>query len=117
MWTVDDKRRTYTEVDRARMNALRDAASYLRRHYDMREHTRATADHARALEDGFIDWYAVAGPLDTVLPRLRRLAALGLDFCHVVPGSTSMVRGVATGSLQALAREVIPALSDATPSA
>jgi hypothetical protein len=24
MWTVDDKRRTYTEVDRARMNALRD---------------------------------------------------------------------------------------------
>ena len=89
---------------------LRKVAAELRAHYDMRHHTRATAEHARSLEDEFIDWFAIAGPADVVVPRFERLAALGLDFVHVVPGSNEMRRDVAATVLQGLATEVIPKL-------
>ncbi len=92
---------------------LRDVAARLRRAYDMREHTRARAEHARALEDEFIDWFAAAGPIETVLPRFRRLAALGLDFCHVVPGSSELGRDVAATVLQRIAGEVVPLMHGA----
>ena len=91
---------------------LRDAATHLRAHYDMRDHTRATAEHARALEDAFIDWFAIAGPLETALARFRRLAALGLDFCHVVPGTAEIDREAAAAMLQAIAAEIVPALAE-----
>jgi len=87
---------------------LREVAAELRAHYDMRHHTRATAEHARALEDEFIDWFAIAGPAAAVVPRFERLAALGLDFVHVVPGSSEMERDVAATVLHGLATEVIP---------
>ncbi len=89
---------------------LRKVAAHLREHYDMRNHTRATAEHARALEDEFIDWFAIAGPVETAVPRFKQLAALGLDFCHVVPGSSEVRREVAATVLQAIATEVVPAL-------
>jgi 5,10-methylenetetrahydromethanopterin reductase len=89
---------------------LRAAAEHLRKHYDMAQHTRGEAEHARALEDQFIDWFAIVGPSDQVLQRFRRLTALGLDFCHVVPGSAETARDVTTGSLQTLASEIMPAL-------
>src|SRR5437867_3423465 len=78
-------------------------------------HARAAARAAGrdpgALRYGaFVDWFAIAGPPDVARERFRRLAALGLDFCHVIPGSTGMPREVATGSLQRLGREVMPTL-------
>jgi 5,10-methylenetetrahydromethanopterin reductase len=87
---------------------LQQVAAHLRERYDMRDHTRAKAEHARALEDEFIDWFAIAGPVETALPRFERLAALGLDFCHVVPGSNEMRREVAATVLQLIATRVIP---------
>ena len=93
---------------------LREVAARLRTHYDMRVHTRAKADHARALEDAFIDWFAIAGPLEIALPRFQRLAALGLDFCHVVPGSGELRRDVAATILQSIATEVLPVLTPRT---
>ncbi len=90
---------------------LRDVAVRLREGYDMRHHTRAGAEHARALEDAFVDWFAIAGPVETVLARLRRLAALGLDFCHVVPASTGARREIAATTLRLVATEVIPTLA------
>jgi 5,10-methylenetetrahydromethanopterin reductase len=87
---------------------LRDAAQYLRSHYDMARHTRGNADHARALEDRFIDWFAVAGPSADVLQRFRGLKALGLDFCHVVPGSPEIGRDELIASLRSLAAEIVP---------
>jgi len=91
---------------------LKEAAAYLRTHYDMRQHTRATAEHAQALEDEFIDWFAIAGPVETALPRFEQLAALGLDFCHVVPGSAETGRDAAAAMLQTIATEIIPAVAD-----
>ncbi len=77
----------------------------------MRVHTRAGAEHARALDDAFLDWYSIAGRLDTALPRFKRLAALGLDFCHVVPGSPDTPRDLVAASLQMVAKEILPAVA------
>jgi hypothetical protein len=89
---------------------LADAARHLREHYDMRDHTRADAAHARGLTDAFVDWFAVVGGTELARERFRRLAALGLDFCYVIPGSTGMPRDVAAESIVRLARDVIPAV-------
>ena len=97
--------------DLARLPApLAAAARYLREHYDMRNHTRTGVPHTAGIGDEFVDWFAIAGPPDVARERFGRLAALGLDFCHVIPGSTGMPREVAVGSLQRLAGEVMPAL-------
>jgi hypothetical protein len=90
---------------------LQKAAEFLRVHYDMKEHTRASAEHARALEDEFIDWFGIAGPLELVRERFAKLAGLGLDFCHVVPGSPNAPREVVLSSLQLLGQEIVPAFA------
>jgi 5,10-methylenetetrahydromethanopterin reductase len=90
---------------------LQNAARFLREHYDMRHHTEASAEHARALEDTFIDWYAITGPSEIVIARFKQLAALDLDFCHIVPGSSNIPRDVALASIRSLASEVLPALA------
>ncbi len=89
---------------------LRKVAAELRAGYDMRDHTRAAAEHARSLEDAFIDWFAVAGPRDHVVARFEGLRALGLDFCHVVPGTRELRREAAALMVQQIAAEVIPAV-------
>lgn len=92
---------------------LQKVAAYLREHYDMRVHTRSEAEHARALEDEFIDWFAVTGPAAEVTDRLRRVAALGLDFLHLVPGASEGNRDAAAASLKTLGTEVAPAVRSA----
>lgn len=92
---------------------LRRTVAYLRQHYDMREHTRADAGHVAGIDDAFVDWFAIAGPVARALPRFRALAALGLDFLHVVPSSTGVAREVAIGSFTALGRDLLPALAAA----
>jgi 5,10-methylenetetrahydromethanopterin reductase len=97
--------------DLARLPApLAAAARYLREHYDMREHTRTGVAHAAGIGDAFVDWFAIAGPAGHACERFRRLAALGLDFCYVIPGSTGMPREVAVASVLQLARDVVPAV-------
>jgi 5,10-methylenetetrahydromethanopterin reductase len=89
---------------------LREAATYLREHYDMREHTRTGVSHTAGIPDEFVDWFGIAGPAERALPRFERLAALGLEFVHVIPGSTGMAREIAFATLTALSRHVIPAV-------
>jgi 5,10-methylenetetrahydromethanopterin reductase len=89
---------------------LRRAAEYLRSYYDMQQHTRSGAEHTAGIGDEFVDWFAIAGPLSTALPRFRELAALGLHFVHVIPGSTGVSREVALASLMTLGRDLIPRL-------
>jgi len=90
---------------------LRRTAEYLRMHYDMRDHTRVGVAHTAGIDDEFVDWFAIAGPRDRALPRFRQLAALGLDFVHVIPGSTGVQREIAAASLLALGRDLLPALA------
>ena len=89
--------------------ALRDAALHLREHYDLRDHGRAAASHAQQLDDAFVDRFGIVGPIETALPRFQRLAALGLDFCRVVPGSRDAAPEVTSASLMTLATVVKPA--------
>ncbi len=56
---------------------LRRTAQFLREKYDMRQHTQATAEHAQALDDDFIDWFGICGPPEVAVPRLQALADLG----------------------------------------
>jgi 5,10-methylenetetrahydromethanopterin reductase len=95
--------------------ALRRTAEYMREHYDMRNHTRVTAAHTVGVDDAFVDWFALAGPVERVLPRFVELARLGLDFVHVIPASTGVAREVAVGSLMGLGQGLLPALSGALP--
>jgi hypothetical protein len=90
---------------------LQAAARHLRENYDMRVHTSSTAPHAAGIGDDFVDWFAIAGPAARAIPRFRTLEALGLDFVHVIPGSSDVPREVAAASVLALGKEVLPALA------
>ncbi len=92
---------------------LRGAAEYIRAHYDMRDHTRTGVAHTAGIADEFVDWFAIAGPVAAAVPRFQRLAALGLDFVHVIAGSTGMPREMGLATLTSLAQEVLPALRSA----
>jgi 5,10-methylenetetrahydromethanopterin reductase len=81
--------------------------------YDESRHGQAGAAHARALEDEFVDRFAVAGPADEVIERLRELAGLGIERIVVVPGSLDADPALVAETNAALARDVIPALRDA----
>ena len=76
----------------------------------MAEHTRTGVAHAAGLPEAFVDWFAIAGPVEVARERFRRLAALGLDFCYVIPGSTGAPRDVVAGSLLRLGQDVLPVL-------
>ena len=72
-----------SDADRAVLQDLRDS-------YDMRAHTRGDSRQAGVLTEDFIDRFAIAGPPDRVIARLRGLSALGLDKVVM----TGAMRGV-----------------------
>jgi hypothetical protein len=76
----------------------------------MREHTRTGVAHTAGIGDEFVDWFAVAGTAAHARERLAALAAAGVDFVVIIPGSSNMPRGVGAASLRAIASEVLPAL-------
>jgi 5,10-methylenetetrahydromethanopterin reductase len=90
---------------------LREAALHLRANYDVRDHGRADTAHARSLDDEFVDRFGIVGPAETAVPRFERLAALGLDFCRVVPGSRDAPREIVAASMMTLATMVRPAVA------
>lgn len=92
-----------SEVTRAGIERL--ASSY-----DESRHGHAAAAHARALEDDFIDRFAVAGPADEVVARLRELGELGLERIVMVPGSLDADPGLVAEANAAFARDVLPRL-------
>ena len=91
--------------------ALRDAALHLRSHCDVRDHGRADTAHAQALADDFVDRFGIVGPVEAAVRRFERLAALGLDFCRVVPGSRDAPREIIAASMTSLATIVRPAVT------
>ncbi len=92
---------------------LRRAAEHIRAHYDMRDHMRTGVAHTAGIPDEFVDWFAIAGPAAAGLSRFQQLAALGLDFVHVVAGSIGIPRETGLATLHSLATEVLPALRGA----
>jgi hypothetical protein len=77
----------------------------------MKDHTRATSAHAQAMEDRLVDWFAIAGAPESVLPRFDALASLGLDFIYLVSTSADAPRDVARTSLELTGKHVLPLLA------
>lgn len=89
---------------------LEEAARFLRQHYDMREHTRQSSAHAKAMEDAFVDWFTICGPVERALPRFEALGELGLDFIYMVSAGGDTPRETARTSLEAISKHVLPML-------
>jgi 5,10-methylenetetrahydromethanopterin reductase len=80
----------------------------------MRAHTRADSRQAGVLTTAFIDRFAVVGPPDRCIARLRGLAALGLDKIALAGSLRGVSETEAGVARQLLEREVLPYLrSDA----
>ena len=89
---------------------LQKATAFLREYYDMREHTRASSEHARAMENDFVDWFTLCGPVERVRPRVEGLRDLGLDFIYFVTASTDTPRDIARASLANISEHILPVL-------
>jgi 5,10-methylenetetrahydromethanopterin reductase len=80
----------------------------LRTGYDEARHGHADAPHARALEDEFIDRFAVVGDIPSVAERLREITALGIERIIVVPGSLDADPALNERTAELVARDVRP---------
>lgn len=94
-------------------DVTREGIERLAASYDEAQHGRSAADHARGLEDTFLERFAVAGPAEEVAERLVELAGLGLDRVVVVPCSLDVDPELVTDTTAAFAREVLPGLASA----
>lgn len=80
------------------------------RRYDSNEHLRNDAGHTGALDDAFVDRFAVVGPPETCTERLVELAGLGLERFVVSGPSFGADREQSRVARDLLTAEVLPAL-------
>jgi 5,10-methylenetetrahydromethanopterin reductase len=76
--------------------------------YDMRSHTRADSEQARALTDDFVDAYAVVGPAGHCLDRLAELSELGLTKLIAIGAGLGTDGDAATEAHHRFVTEVLP---------
>ena len=88
----------------------RDVVAEVGRRYDSDEHLRNDARHTAALDDAFIDRFAVIGAPDHVVDRLSELASLGLDRFVVTGPGFGTSRDDARTANELVVSEVLPAL-------
>ena len=88
----------------------RDVLRRVHEAYDMTRHTRAGTPQAGELTADFAADFAVLGPADQCLPRLRALAALGLDHLMVIGPSAGADRNEAAAAVARFEAEVLPGL-------
>jgi 5,10-methylenetetrahydromethanopterin reductase len=78
--------------------------------YDESRHGQGAAPAARALDDEFIDRFAVVGPAAEVAERLAGLVELGIGRLIMVPGSLDADPRAVAESNAAFAADVLPRL-------
>ena len=82
----------------------------LRSNYDMKAHTRGDSRQAGTLTDDFVDRFAIVGPPDRCIERLRALAALGLDKVAISGGTRGAAAEDIATSRQLVAAHVLPGM-------
>jgi 5,10-methylenetetrahydromethanopterin reductase len=82
----------------------------LRTNYDMKQHTRADSRQAGTLTDDFVDRFAVVGPPERCVERLRELKALGLDKVAISGGTRGASAEDAAVHRELVATRVLPAM-------
>jgi 5,10-methylenetetrahydromethanopterin reductase len=90
-------------ADRSVLEALRDS-------YDMTAHTRGDSRQAGTLTDDFIDRFAIVGPPDRCVERLRALAKLGLDKVAISGASRGAAAEDIAKGRGLVNAEVLPAM-------
>ena len=90
--------------------ADRAAVEPLRTGYVEHDHGLGSAAHSKLLPDEFLDRFAVIGPPERVVERLRELADLGVRRFVLVPASRDADPDAVAASNELLAREVLPHL-------
>jgi 5,10-methylenetetrahydromethanopterin reductase len=83
------------------------------RRYDSNEHLLNAADHSSALDDDFVDRFAVVGAPATCVSRLRELSALGLDRFVIIGPGLDADRADAALCARLTREEILPALRSA----
>ncbi len=83
----------------------------LRINYDMKAHTRGDSRQVGTLTDDFVDRFAIVGPPDRCIERLRSLAALGLDKVAISGGTRGASAEDAAVSRDLTVKEVIPRMT------
>ncbi|MGY9074392.1 MAG: LLM class flavin-dependent oxidoreductase [Acidimicrobiales bacterium] len=78
--------------------------------YDMANHGRINAGHVAAMDDDFVDRFAVAGSPSYCVDRLGSLLELGLTHIVFVTGSRDADPELVAAGNQRLATEVLPQL-------
>lgn len=85
------------------------------RRYDSNQHLSNDAAHTQALDDAFVDRFAILGPPETCVERFRELAALGVTrFVITGPGFRADPTQ-AHAAARLLTAELLPALREETP--
>jgi 5,10-methylenetetrahydromethanopterin reductase len=78
--------------------------------YDMRRHTQSGSPQAERLTPEFAEGFAVLGPADRCIERLRALTDLGLTHLVIVGPSLGSDPAEARAAQQRFVTEVLPAL-------
>jgi 5,10-methylenetetrahydromethanopterin reductase len=78
--------------------------------YDMRRHARTGSPQAALIDADFAERFAIFGPSDYCVARLRELIALGLDRLVVSGASLGADPAEAAAAGQRFVEEVLPAL-------
>ncbi len=82
----------------------------LRTNYDMKQHTRADSRQAGILTDDFIDRFAIVGPPERCIERLKALAKLGLDKVSISGGTRGASAEDAAVNRDLVVKHVLPAM-------
>jgi 5,10-methylenetetrahydromethanopterin reductase len=89
----------------------REVLESLRSNYDMKQHTRADSRQAGTLTDDFVDRFAVVGPPERCIERLKSLARLGLDKVAISGGTRGASAEDAAVNRELVAKHVLPAMA------
>jgi 5,10-methylenetetrahydromethanopterin reductase len=76
----------------------------------MRAHTRADSPQAGLLDDDFVDRFAIAGPPEHCIERLRELEALGMERIVISGPTAGADADAARAAMGLMDTEVLPAL-------
>jgi len=88
---------------------LRDVVEHLK-NYDKTQWAQQGATTEAMMPTEFVDWFAIAGNVDYCRERLKKIAALDLDYCYIVPGNLGFADAVGEASIRSFAKDLLPGL-------
>jgi 5,10-methylenetetrahydromethanopterin reductase len=90
----------------------REIAAELGRRYDSNQHLQNRARHNEALDDAFVDRFAVVGPPDACADRLLALGSLGVERLIITGASFGADRDDVRTAWHLVADELLPILRE-----